>query len=175
METEYSKIRKIILKKPLFEFNDKIELKDLKILAEVIEEQIEKINSTNIRFQRKLFTVFVELIQNAFRHSVQRNDIKFIINTSENKLFYLCENLIYTNEVSKLENQLKELNLLNKEQKKEYYKNIIRGSNLSGMPRVSMGLCVLSIKTDKNLLFNFTKINEKHSLFSIITTVTIEH
>jgi len=136
----------------MFEFNDKAN--DFAVVRGIIQEIEQKINQkypSYLRFQKVSFFVCSELIRNASRHSIQKNNILLAVNTSENKLFYLCENVIHNDEIPKLQNEIEALNNLEPKQFKNYYKNKMRTGRL-GMGGATLGLIDLRRKTKNKLL-----------------------
>jgi len=163
----------IILKNPVFEFNDRIELADIRVITKKVEQELCQIKSSKHSFKNKSFFVFIELIQNTFRHGVQKNNIHIAVNNLENKLYYLFENVIYNDEVSKLKKSIEELNSSDKIQLNKFFKKKLTSGTI-GMAAAGIGLIEIRRKTKNKFLINLKKIDKNYSLFSIITAYNIE-
>ncbi len=86
----------------------------------------------------------------------------------ENQHYYvLCGNIIYSDEVEKIRERLIKLQQMSKEELKNYYKEQRRKDTHEGSKGAGLGFIELARKAAKPLEFNFQKIDEQHSFFSL--------
>lgn len=122
----------------------------------------------------KVFAVFIEQVQNVINYSQERHESKhnmgmgiIVVGKRDNKHFIIGGNKIHNLKVPRLENNLKELIVMNKDELKIFYKEK-RKVNLSEESKgAGIGFIEMARKASEPLEYNFEKIDDEYSFFSI--------
>ena len=136
------------------------------------------------KVKTKVFNVMVELLQNIFKHSQSyqeeiygKNNAIFSLAKTDDYYFVLSGNPLFTNEVEDLEYRLKEINKLDADGLKEEYKRIIKSKKGVGKEGLSekggagLGFIDMARKSGNQIRFDFEKINDELSFFSLRMTI----
>ena len=76
-------------------------------------------------------------------------------------------NYILNENINGLKNRLDEVNGLNKEQLKEYYKQVLNNGEMSLRGGGGLGMIDIARKTGEKLEYNFLEIDNKVSFFTL--------
>lgn len=128
--------------------------------------------------KRKVFNVMVECLQNIVKHC-EENDTPvnknhsaiFIIGKHENEYIITSGNPIQEGKIAGLKAKLDQINSLDKEGLKNLYKEIIKNTELSDKGGAGLGFVDMARKSGQKLEYDFEKINEETSFFSLQTTI----
>ncbi|WP_291720419.1 SiaB family protein kinase [Bernardetia sp.] len=136
------------------------------------------------KVKTKVFNVMVELLQNIFKHSQSyqeeiygKNNAIFSLAKTDDYYFVLSGNPLFTNEVGDLEHRLTEINKLDAAGLKEEYKRIIKSKKGVGKEGLSekggagLGFIDMARKSGNQIRFDFEKINDELSFFSLRMTI----
>ena len=95
-----------------------------------------------------------------------------IILNQSHKSLYLFENKMNTDDMLNFQELLSVLNLFNKEKLKKYNIDLLTNSPMCS--KSTIGLICVRRKSNNKILYNFTKIDDKSSLVSLITTIDVK-
>ncbi len=173
MENNYKNIREIIIKNPIYEFYGKIDSSKLKSIFKDVEYLIQ--NKGTKSFLKKSIYVLVELLNNTIKDGIIDSNIKFLLNISNNKLYFLCENKIVKENRIGIKKHLEHINILNDKELKELYKKILINSPLDEKSTRN-GIWFINILrgSANKILYNFTEIDDKTTKVSLIATIDIK-
>jgi hypothetical protein len=122
----------------------------------------------------KVFATFVEQVENVIHYSIEKKPIEselsfgmIVVGKMDNCFFISGGNKIATEEVEKLENYLSELSKMNKGELKTYYKERRRASREHNSKGAGIGFIEMARKASKPIEYNFQKIDEQYSFFTI--------
>lgn len=122
--------------------------------------------------QRRVSYLMAECFQNIIRHGNEKNSNKdqlrnsfFMTRFQAGKHYIVSSNLIKKNNIEKLKSQLDQLNLLDDEQLKDLYKQVIRFGTISDKGGAGLGLIEMSRKSGHKLGYAFIDFNPEDSLF----------
>ena len=129
----------------------------------------------------KVFAMFVEQAQNIIHYSAEevasnqsedglRNGI-IVVGYNNGHHYVLCGNMIENQDVSILSEQLNKLQTMNKEELKIYYKEQRRKAPHEKSKGAGLGFIELARRSITPIQFDFRKINENQSFFSLKTEI----
>lgn len=127
--------------------------------------------------KKKVYNVLVESLQNLFHHvdeapidileigeqkfgmfSLSKNDEKYII---------LIGNFIKNESIPILKAKIDKINDLSKDELKEFYKSVLNNQKFSDKGGGGLGLIDIARKTGNKIDYEFDKVNENFSFFSM--------
>lgn len=179
-------LHKVMLKQSLLlvyegEFNQEI----TKSVLAMAERNMDSFGEQR-KVKTKVFNVMVEDLQNIFKHSQSyqeeiygKNNAIFSLAKTDDYYFVLSGNPLFTSEVEALKNRLEEINLLDSAGLKEEYKRIIKSKKgqgtgkdgLSDKGGAGLGFIDMARKSGNKIRFDFEKINDELSFFSLRMTI----
>jgi hypothetical protein len=127
------------------------------------------------RIKKKVYNVLVECLQNLYHHLDEVPELEsdkvrsaiFTIGKLDNKYSIITGNYILNENISGLRNRLDEVNALNKEELKEYYKKVLNNGEMSLKGGGGLGMIDIARKTGEKLEYNFLEIDNKVSFFTL--------
>ena len=128
------------------------------------------------KMKKKVYNVLVECLQNLYHHlddmgEGQSNDkirsAIFMIGKLDNKYSIFTGNYILNENIHGLKTRLDEVNSLNKEELKEYYKKVLNNGEMSLKGGGGLGMIDIARKTGEKLGYNFLEIDNKVSFFTL--------
>ena len=129
--------------------------------------------------KRKVFNVMVECLQNIVKHGEDYNPLNekkqtaiFMIGKLDDEYVITSGNPVKNDSVGILTEKLDQINSLDKEGLKALYKDIIKGTEISEKGGAGLGFVDMARKSGQKLEYDFTKINDEHSFFSLKTTIS---
>jgi len=150
-------------------FNSYFNQESLMNLLSIIEKQMVE----NISLKKRIYNTMVEMFQNIIQHG---DDYK---QTPEGKagLFYISEtdeeyllntgNYIRNTKIPILTEKLEHVNDMDREQLDEFYNNRLFDFDIDTNKEAGLGIIDIRLKTDSLLEFNFLKIDEIHSFYTL--------
>ncbi len=129
--------------------------------------------------KRKVFNVMVECLQNIVKHSEEYTAGKKLVNTAifmigkqDDAYVITSGNPVKKVNVEELGNKLDQINNLDKEGLKTFYKEIIRsGSGLTDKGGAGLGFVDMARKSGRKLEYNFYSLDDEYSFFTLKTTI----
>jgi len=122
----------------------------------------------------KVFSIFVEQVENVINYSVERippeSSMSFgiiVIGKKNGSFFISGGNKIEISKQDKLGLYLNKLALMDKDELKQYYKERRRAGGEDDSKGAGIGFIEMARKSSQPLEFNFQKIDEEHSFFTI--------
>ena len=129
---------------------------------------------------KKLLNILIESLQNAFHHQATiSNDLKgsenmtgFIITSDTNNTYRIVTgNYILNNDINTLKQKLEKVNSLSPEELRSHYQNALAGNEFSEKGGAGLGIIEMARKSGNKLSFEFTKVNDTCSFFSLEITI----
>jgi len=122
----------------------------------------------------KVFSIFVEQVQNVINYSQEKdpNDSEMsfgivVVGKSDDKFFVTGGNKITNEKVEKLRNNLTQLQQMNKEELKQFYKQKRKEGPDEHSKGAGLGFIEMARKSSEPIEFNFEKIDEESSFFTV--------
>jgi len=156
-------------------FNDDItdSILELTEVSLVSEEQSSKI-------KKRVYAIMVEGLQNITRHQDSSPDVKgehksiFVIQKLSNKYFITTGNIIENHNIANIKNLIKKINLLDKDELKTYYKQVLEEGTLSNKGGAGLGLIDMARKSGNRLSYHFKTLSNDLSFFYLHTIPSLE-
>ncbi|MCK4661517.1 MAG: SiaB family protein kinase [Bacteroidales bacterium] len=130
------------------------------------------------KIKKRVFSIMVEGLQNITRHQEEHliNELNssgiFVIQQKNNKYFVTTGNLIVKNNIEPLTKQLHKINSLEKDELKQYYKEVLNDNIISSKGGAGLGLIEMARKSGNKLAFDFREVNDEYSYFYLHTEIS---
>lgn len=133
------------------------------------------------KVKKKVYNVLVECLQNLYHHmddsATLAQDEKmrsaiFMIGRLETHYNIITGNYIKNDNISNLKRLLDSINVLSKEELKEYYKEVLNNGEMSLKGGGGLGMIDIARKTGGKLNYEFTPVDDKYSFFSLNINVS---
>ena len=122
----------------------------------------------------KVFSVFIEQVQNVINYSQERNDFDsemgmgiIVVGKHDEKHFIVGGNKIKTSKVPTLEKNLSDLVGMDKDELKAFYKEKRKKNENEESKGAGIGFVEMARKASQPLEFSFEKVDDEYSFFSI--------
>jgi hypothetical protein len=127
--------------------------------------------------KKRIYNVLVESLQNLFHHIDEpdeslRNELGqrfgvFVISKVSNGYLISTGNLIKSEKKEELKSRIDKINMLSKDEIKEYYKFILNNQKFSEKGGGGLGLIDIAKRTSRKLDYSFTKLNNTFDFFNL--------
>lgn len=165
----------------LLSFKGEITSDLLTSILQIMENKMENMQEEP-KMKKKVYNVLVECLQNLYHHlddvadTVDGTDkirsAIFMIGKQRDKYSIFTGNYILNENIHGLKRRLDEVNSLNKEELKEYYKKVLNNGEMSLKGGGGLGMIDIARKTGEKLEYNFLEIDNKVSFFTLNIKVT---
>jgi len=171
----------------IYDFYDKMERNNIMLsfkgditselltsILQIMESKLDNLQEEP-KIKKKVYNVLVECLQNLYHHMDeiapnQSDKIRsaiFMIGKIDNQYNIITGNYINNSGVEGLRKRLEDINLLSKEELKEYYKLVLNNGEMSLKGGGGLGMIDIARKTGEKLNFSFFPVDDKHSFFSL--------
>src|ERR1043165_4250163 len=171
----------------IYDFYDKMERNNIMLsfkgditselltsVLQIMESKLDNLQEEP-KIKKKVYNVLVECLQNLYHHldevSQDQNDkirsAIFMIGKIDNQYNIITGNYIKNSNIEGLKKRLDDINLLTKEELKEYYKLILNNGEMSVKGGGGLGMIDIARKTGQKLNFSFSPVDDKYSFFSL--------
>lgn len=122
----------------------------------------------------RVFSVMVECLQNITQHS-EKNEFAgsniFMLGMANKGFVIYSGNVVRSEKTVELRNKLTKINTMTDNELKDFYKFIIRNESLSEKASFGLGLIQIARKTGRPLYFDFEKMDNEYSFFTLKTSI----
>lgn len=153
----------------LMVFNNTFNQGNLLDILSFVEKQMSQISKT----KRKMFNILIEMFQNITKHGAEYEQTK----DGKSGIFYLAEtrhhyclttgNYIENKNIRHLRGRLNYLNKLDIGELKDFFEKRLFDFDINSVSSAGLGLIDLRIKSEEKLDFDFVKVNNEHSFYSL--------
>lgn len=173
----------------IFDFYDKMERNNIMLsfkgditselltsILQIMESKLDNMQEEP-KVKRKVYNVLVECLQNLYHHmdEVDNSDVTsdsgrsaiFMIGRVDNQYNIITGNYIKADNVGILRTRIDKINSLNKEELKEYYKEVLNNGEMSQKGGGGLGFIDIARKSGEKLSYNFLNVDQKYSFFSL--------
>ena len=156
------------------DFSDDLSNKILSLAENTMEHSSE---STSMK--KKVYFIMVESLQNITRHNqVSEKQNKdgssfFVIQRMEKEYYITSGNIVENKKIDFIKSNLDKINSLDKENLKEYYKEILAQGEFSSKGGAGLGFIEMARKSGNKLTFDFKRIDDEFSHFYFQTTISL--
>lgn len=137
-----------------------------------------ELDNTDRNTGRRLFSIFVEQMQNVIRYSAeglnteddQKNELRFglLLVGEDNDEFYVsCANKIRKSDVIRLSEQLAHIQGLEREDLMKLYKMTLKGETPVGSKGAGVGFIDIARQAKRGFEFDFMDLDDAHSFFCL--------
>ncbi|WP_024327262.1 SiaB family protein kinase [Thioalkalivibrio sp. AKL19] len=159
----------------IFSFTGYISEGILKALGDALRQKI-RLESTDTKTVNRVFSVFVEQVQNIIRYSAERieHDAEppvelssgmITVGSENGQFFVICGNVIGRKDADTLAARLRELAGMDSDELRRFYKEKLREPPDEGSKGGSIGLIEIARRASEPIQFDFQHISDAHSYF----------
>ena len=163
--------------KIMLSFKGDITSELLTSILQIMESKLDNMREEP-KIKKKVYNVLVECLQNLYHHldvspegGEEENKVAksaiFMIGKYNNEYNIITGNYILTKNVDTLKDKLDKVNGMDKEQLKEYYKQILSEGEFSAKGGGGLGMIDIARKSGQKLNYNFKPIDNTYSFFSL--------
>ena len=129
--------------------------------------------------RKRLYSIFVESIDNIFKYgmSLSRNDRvegnlpRISVSRKDDHYLVRAGNLVDNDLIGELKFKLDRVNQLDEEALKSLYEEVINRESDASDTGAGLGLITMAMRTDKDIGYSFTEVDNNHSFFEIEITL----
>jgi hypothetical protein len=178
----------------LFDFYDKMERSQIMLsfkgditselltsILQIMESKLDNMQEEP-KIKKKVYNVLVECLQNLYHHMDELPVDKLLGQNSRSAIFMIGKtaegysiytgNYILNENVAKLKAKIDKVNSLNKEELKEYYKEVLNNEEFSAKGGGGLGMIDIARKSGQKLNYKFSEVDDKYSFFTLNISVT---
>ena len=131
--------------------------------------------------KRKVINIAVEALQNIVKHSnalvdgvMKSHAAIFLIGRDDHRYSVMSGNPVRTSTISKLKQNLKKINTLDKEELRQLYKAIIKNTTISEKGGAGLGFVDMARKSGTHLEYEFPEMSAEYAFFCLNVNVLRE-
>ena len=177
----------------IYDFYDKMERNNIMLsfkgditselltsILQIMESKLDNLQEEP-KIKKKVYNVLVECLQNLYHHmdEVDASAVGdktraaiFMIGRVDAEYNIITGNYIKGENVSILKGRLDEINKLDKDQLKEYYKQVLNNGEMSQKGGGGLGMIDIARKSGQKLNYNFMPVDDKYAFFSLNIKIT---
>lgn len=136
------------------------------------------LQETDMNTMKRVFSVFVEQVQNIIRYSAERvsGDLgrkvelssgMITVGAEKGKFFVVCANVVQQDNVQKLKERLEHLKRLDKDEIKAFYKEKLREDPEEDSKGATIGLIEIARRASDPIEFDFMNLDDGHAFFCL--------
>ncbi|ACV69641.1 SiaB family protein kinase [Desulfohalobium retbaense] len=160
----------------IFSFSGPVSQSLLEGIGETLRQKM-SLEETSTGVTQKVFSIFVELMQNVINYSAERfsgaeadQDISFgvlIIGKTNDNFYIQCGNYIETRQEAPLREQLTKIQGMDKDELKKYYKEQRRKEKAATSKGAGLGFIEMARKASEPITFEIHQTPEKRLFFVV--------
>jgi hypothetical protein len=143
-------------------------------ILQIMESKMETLEEPP-KIKKKVYNILVECLQNLYHHlddddfktRINEKSALFMIRKLEGEYSIMTGNFIASENVEMMKGRLDRINEMDKEQLKTYYKEVLNNGEMSAKGGGGLGMIDIARKSGKKLEYNFDRIDEEYSFFSL--------
>ena len=179
----YDFYEKMERNKIMLSFKGDITSELLTSILQIMESKLDNMQEEP-RLKKKVYNVLVECLQNLYHHmdEVSFNDLDeeakitrsaiFMIGKQQEYYSIITGNYILTKNVDGFKAKLDKINNMDKEQLKDYYKEVLSEGGFSEKGGGGLGMIDIARKSGQKLDYTFTQVDDKYSFFNLNIKIT---
>ena len=143
-------------------------------ILQIMESKMETLEEPP-KIKKKVYNILVECLQNLYHHlddddfktRVNEKSALFMIRKLDGEYSIMTGNFIASENVEMMQGRLDRINKMDKDQLKVYYKEVLNNGEMSAKGGGGLGMIDIARKSGKKLEYNFDRIDEEYSFFSL--------
>jgi len=161
----------------IFSFTGYVTESILTALGEALRHKM-RLDDADPQVTRKVFSVFVEQVQNIIRYSADREEQgaaeplalssgMVTVGRDEGRFFVVCGNTVTPADARKLEARLSELARMDRDELRKYYKTKLREPPEEDSKGASIGLIEIARRASEPIEFDFLELDAQRVFFCL--------
>jgi hypothetical protein len=134
--------------------------------------------------KKKVYNILVESLQNIYHHmdelqhesqdkEAASKDAMFMIVRGDDGVYYIhTGNYVLNSKCHVIKNRIDQVNAMNSEELRAHYVDTLSNTELSDKGGAGLGIIDIARKSGNKLGYNFNRISEKYSYFSMVVSIT---
>jgi hypothetical protein len=143
-------------------------------ILQIMESKMETLEEPP-KIKKKVYNILVECLQNLYHHlddddfktKINEKSALFMIRKEEGEYSIMTGNFIANANVKLMKGRLDRINGMDKAELKVYYKEVLNNGEMSAKGGGGLGMIDIARKSGKELDYNFDKIDDEYSFFSL--------
>ncbi len=143
-------------------------------ILQIMESKMETLEEPP-KIKKKVYNILVECLQNLYHHlddddfktKINEKSALFMIRKEEGEYSIMTGNFIANDNVTLMKGRLDRINAMDKAELKVYYKEVLNNGEMSAKGGGGLGMIDIARKSGKKLDYNFNKIDDEYSFFSL--------
>jgi hypothetical protein len=143
-------------------------------ILQIMESKMETLEEPP-KIKKKVYNILVEALQNLYHHldddyfmsKLNQKSALFMIRKLDGVYSIMTGNFIATENADIMKARLDKINLMDKDQLKSYYKEVLNNGEMSLKGGGGLGMIDIARKSGKKLEYEFNRIDDKSSFFSL--------
>jgi hypothetical protein len=149
-------------------------------VLQIMETKLSEMEE-NAKIKRKVFNVLVECLQNLYHHiesckveteinesfEKEYKSAVFMIAKAENGFYVRTGNNVEKKLSKELEEKIKKINILDKEELKMYYQKVLNEGERSSKGTAGLGMIDIARKSGNKLEYDFIEVNKDFDFFCL--------
>lgn len=176
----YSLLQKMNSDHVILAYNGEITSEILESVYPVIDKNLDE-NKIEADKKKKFVQILIEALQNVFHHQVEipggmnKKDFGltgFLLKKeADNSLSIVTGNYIMNSAILNLKAKIDKVNSLSPTEIREYYRKSLAENELSEKGGAGLGIIEMAKKSGRQLKYEFAKIDDEFSFFSMAITI----
>jgi hypothetical protein len=148
-------------------------------ILQIMESKMETLDEPP-KIKKKVYNILVECLQNLYHHideddaltaANEKTALFMIRKNDDGEYSIMTGNYIANENIHILKNRLDKINSMDKEELKDYYKEVLNNGEMSAKGGGGLGMIDIARKSGKKLDYDFAKVDDKFSFFSLIVNI----
>ena len=143
-------------------------------ILQIMESKMETLEEPP-KIKKKVYNILVECLQNLYHHlddddfktKINEKSALFMIRKEEGEYSIMTGNFIANDNVDLMQGRLDRINAMDRDELKVYYKEVLNNGEMSAKGGGGLGMIDIARKSGKKLDYNFNKIDDEYSFFSL--------
>lgn len=175
LDTIYTLFKQLENEHSMLSFKGVITKELLATVLEIIEKRLIDTEDSIVK-RKKVYNVLVECLQNLYHHnekniadkdSLSLRSAVFLVSKDKGAYEIKTGNYIKTNEVSGIEEKIKAINKLSKDELRTLYREVLKNGKLSRKGTAGLGLIDIARKSGNELKYKFITVDKEYSFFCL--------
>lgn len=143
-----------------------------------IEDRVEEMH-VSLKSKKQINKIVTEILDNVCRHAAEEGNTSllscFTCKIKEDKIYVATRNIIQNKDVASILKMIEGLNMSNKEELNEQYRNKLKNGKLDGEGNAGLGFLEIARRTNDMIRFNFESNGIQDSFFTLCITIDTEY
>lgn len=143
-------------------------------VLQIMESKMDRLNEPS-KVKKKVYNILVEALQNLYHHLDKQpddaakgfNTVIFMVGKDGDTYSIFTGNYIKNENADKLKQKLDKINSLEPDELKAYYKEVLNNGMMSDKGGGGLGMIDIARKSGKKLDYDFQKVDDQHSFYSL--------